>query len=60
MTTQTKTDTFDAIEDLAEGIAWLDSDSLWELTKYLNKHHPMAANLLKADLEFSQSDDIAA
>jgi hypothetical protein len=52
MTTQTD----EIIEDLAEGIAWLDSDSMWELCKHLNKKYPLAANLLKADLVHSELD----
>lgn len=44
----------DRIADLAEQIAWLDSDGLWELAKHLNEHYKVPANILRADLDFAE------
>ena len=44
------------IERLAEEIAWLDTDQLWNLATYLVDHYKVPANMLKADLEFAEQD----
>ena len=44
------------IEKLAEEIAWLDTDQLWNLATYLVDHYKVPANLLRADLEFAEKD----
>jgi hypothetical protein len=44
------------VAELAEEIAWMDTDTLWELAKYLNTHYSVVANILRADLEFAEQE----
>ena len=44
------------IEKLAEDIALLDSDQLWQLATYLVDNFKVPANLLRADLDFAEQD----
>ena len=39
------------IAHLAEQIAWLSADELWDLSKELIQNYPVPANILRSDLE---------
>lgn len=45
-----------SISQIAEVVADLNADQLWELALELNKNYAVPANLLKADLEFVEWD----
>ena len=50
----------DSIAGLAEQIAWLDADGVWDLAKLLIEDYKIPANLLKADLDVVEHRDLGA
>lgn len=42
------------IDNLAEEIAWLDTDQIWQLAQCLVENYKVPANLLRADLETAE------
>jgi len=47
----------DLVEELAEKIAWLDTDAIWQLAQCLVNNYKVPANLLRADLETAENGD---